>query len=607
VSAYEVDVQPDVDKTEVAYSGPEEDLEALRQSLSDLDSSDVYPSFEGQHDQSLFFHTVESDDVERIRRSADKLLSSEVETRAEQEGESARSPFYPRLVVGLVVVGVALFFFYHFVIATKQVEPSAEIRDLKQSMVRESAQQQEDTSPVERRTASVETTDRTDTTETDMSNVSRAPDESTTLTKHQKQGRAAARQFFERQEKRASALPSSLKVHFLDVGQGDAQLIELPTGEYVLIDAGYARFGERVVEYLESVGVEELSAVVMTHPHADHIGSVQDVIRAFEVNEVWDAGISHTSQTYKETLQLIREKNIPYRTPKAGTTHRWSDYCRSRVLHPTESREPDSINNASIVMTLNCQGGQFLFTGDAEASVERRLVRDENLSEVDVLKVGHHGSYSSSTRGFLREVKAEYGIISCGQGNTYGHPSPATLRKLKQFNVAVYRTDQQGHVVVTYDGDSYRVNTGKGSGPADLSGVKATGGSTGTDGRININSARVEALTTLDGIGPVTATSIVDYRDQHGSFSEVTDLEKVSGIGPATLEGIESRVKTWWGNKGIRGWYLFGLVKTVETNENDVFFHGFYFTMVNKGEPSLTTAAVNASSFWALRGVNDSW
>ncbi len=268
----------------------------------------------------------------------------------------------------------------------------------------------------------------------------------------------------------AAQVAGDLEVVFLDVGQGDAILVTTPSGFRVLIDGGDGKGpfvqdqAERVIiPYLRRAGIRRLDAVVLTHPHFDHLGGLITILgnRRIAVGEVLDAGSRYPSDTYIGFLRAIRDREeIRYRQPRPGDPLDWGPEVEVRVLGPLE--EYDNPNNASLVIKLTFGEVSFLFTGDAEYQAEEAMIRRWGFGlRSTVLKAGHHGSSTSSSAEFLRYVRPRMVVVPVGEGNRFGHPSTEVIERLERMGVEVYRTDRNGTVTITSDGKELRVETEK--------------------------------------------------------------------------------------------------------------------------------------------------
>ncbi len=248
----------------------------------------------------------------------------------------------------------------------------------------------------------------------------------------------------------APILSEDTAVHFLDVGQGDCTLF-LSGGEAVLIDAGTADMGQRIVSYLASQGVTELRAVIATHPHADHIGSMSTVLASFDVDGFYTTDAVYTTWTYENMLRMVEAQGIPITVPKPGDTLKLQSGAVFRFLSPQPDAQHENLNNASLVCMFEAGGSRVLMMGDAEQEIEQELLDSGADLRCDVVKLGHHGSASSSSLEFLRATHARTAIISCGADNSYGHPHSETLKNL---NAAVIRdvrsTAQEGTIVIKF-------------------------------------------------------------------------------------------------------------------------------------------------------------
>ena len=251
---------------------------------------------------------------------------------------------------------------------------------------------------------------------------------------------------------------SRLEVHMIDVGQGDAIALRTPRWRWILVDAGdqwrETDVGARVVvPYLRRRG-GEIAAFILSHPHADHIGGAASVIRSLPVAFVWDGGYAQGSTVYEGVLSAARDRDVAWRPARPGHPIE-IDGVRLTVLSPDSSEiagAPDA-NAASVVVMAEYRGVRILLTGDAERDVESRLAaaRGRHL-RADVLKVGHHGSATSTTAPLLEAVAPRLALVSVGQGNRYGHPDPDVIDALRNQGAHVLRTDDAGSIVVSIDG-----------------------------------------------------------------------------------------------------------------------------------------------------------
>lgn len=251
-------------------------------------------------------------------------------------------------------------------------------------------------------------------------------------------------------EKLAKSTKDKIEVHVIDVGQGDSILIK-DGKESMLIDGGRRSSSEKVVRYLKEQGVEDLKYVVGTHPHEDHIGGLIAVLDTFNVENIMIPDVLNNTIAFEEFLDAIERNDLKITKPALLEEFSLGE-SDLKVLAPN-SEKYSLINDYSIVLKLNHGKNSFLLTGDAEQASEKEMIeKHKDFLKADVLKVGHHGSNTSSTEEFLDIVKPKYAIISAGAENSYGHPHRETLEKFDERDIEVYRTDIDGSVVALSDG-----------------------------------------------------------------------------------------------------------------------------------------------------------
>ena len=248
--------------------------------------------------------------------------------------------------------------------------------------------------------------------------------------------------------------PGNLEVHFLDVGQADCTLIKCD-GYTMLIDAGEDDQGTKIQNYLKKQGVEKLDYLVLTHPDSDHIGSADVILTKFETGMVFMSDFEKETNIYIDLLQLMKDSQIEYLTPEVGDIYPLGS-ASFQILAPNDEYEDQ--NNASIALLLTHGENSFLFTGDAEKSAEKDMLDNGLNLAADVFHAGHHGSKTSNTEDFMNAVNPQYAVISCGVDNSYGLPDAEVLNRFRQNGIKVYRTDEQGTIVVSSDGKQITFN-----------------------------------------------------------------------------------------------------------------------------------------------------
>lgn len=245
-----------------------------------------------------------------------------------------------------------------------------------------------------------------------------------------------------------------LEIHFLDVGQADSTLI-ICDGQTMLIDAALDDQGTKIQNYLQKQGIDRLDYLVLTHPDADHIGSADVIMTKFEIGTIFMSNFEKETKTYKNLFKLIEENNIKYLSPAVGNVYALGS-ASFQILAP--NREYDDPNDASIALMITHGENNFLFTGDAEKAAEEDMLANGLNLDADVYHAGHHGSKTSSTEEFLDAVSPRYTVISCGIDNSYGLPDAEVLNNLRARYIKVFRTDEQGTIVATSDGEEITFN-----------------------------------------------------------------------------------------------------------------------------------------------------
>lgn len=246
------------------------------------------------------------------------------------------------------------------------------------------------------------------------------------------------------------------QVYFIDVGQGDSELIRLKdSGIDILIDAGTRSTKQELADYLKELGVDDIDILIGTHPHEDHIGGMAKIIEEFPIGTLYlpetSEEMTPTTKTYESLLDAAESKNVTVRTAAAGDVLLEQGNTSFKVLSPSHT-DYDNLNDYSIVTRLKVGDTAFLFQGDAETPVEEEILDSGADVSCDVIKLGHHGSSTSSSRAYLEAANPSAAVISCGVGNEYGHPHRETMDLLEKLSITPYRTDTQKTLLAETDG-----------------------------------------------------------------------------------------------------------------------------------------------------------
>lgn len=250
----------------------------------------------------------------------------------------------------------------------------------------------------------------------------------------------------------------NLTVHFIDVGQADSILIQQGQSS-MLIDGGNNGDAALIKDYISKQGVKKLDVVVGTHAHEDHIGALDDVIDAFPVGKVYFPKQVATTKTYENFVNSVKNKGLKFTLPSVGSSFKVGDAVCTILAPNKDSYEGG--NDYSIVIKLQYGNNSFLFTGDAEVLGEKEMMGKKLDLKADVLKVGHHGSKTSTSDAFLKAVSPKYAVISSETGNDYGHPHQVVMDRLNKAKIKIYRTDEQGTIKAVSDGNTIKFTTAK--------------------------------------------------------------------------------------------------------------------------------------------------
>ncbi len=246
-----------------------------------------------------------------------------------------------------------------------------------------------------------------------------------------------------------------LVVNFFDVGQGDAILIKTPEQQKILIDGGPSNVVVQKLGEVLPFYDRKIDLIILTHPHADHLDGLIEVLKRHEVKKILSTGVTHTTPDYLAWLEEIKNQNVPMEIAMAGQIIDFGGGVKTEILYPTEDlagKSVENLNDTSIVAKLIFGQTSFLFTGDAETEVEEKLISGGANLKADVLKVGHHGSKNATSDNFLEKVQPSFAVVSVGADNQFGHPNAMTIKRLENIGAEIFRTDEEGNVKMVSDG-----------------------------------------------------------------------------------------------------------------------------------------------------------
>lgn len=245
-----------------------------------------------------------------------------------------------------------------------------------------------------------------------------------------------------------------LTVEFLDVRQGDAILITTPGGKIFLLDSGNRSARRVLIPMFKNRGITKLDGVIISHAHLDHVGGLKYLADVLQFDRMWFSGHFHSNNFNDKLLEKLDKKGVKLLPVRSGDSIELEEGLKVAVLNPGKKWNPDlyNPNNFSVVLRLSYGDIDFMLTGDAERRAEKRMLKSHEVLEAEVLKLGHHGSETATTGKFLDKVVPLFGIVSCGPGNSFRHPHEPTMAHMKARNIKVYRTDQDGSILMKTDG-----------------------------------------------------------------------------------------------------------------------------------------------------------
>ncbi len=247
----------------------------------------------------------------------------------------------------------------------------------------------------------------------------------------------------------------ALDIAFFDVGQGDSSIIGC-NGKYVLIDAGENDKGYQILRYLDKLKVKKIDIMILTHPHSDHIGGADVIVERMKIGSIYMPDAAIATLSFESVLDAIKENDIEVYVPEVGDKLDLNGMLIT-FLHPAAEKEFENMNDVSIMIKAENSYGSALFTGDGEAEAERNVMETGLDIAANVLKVGHHGSSTSTSEEFLRAIDPDYAVISCGEYNEFGHPHDEVTDMLESFGINIYITYEEGNVYFSFSQEGVRI------------------------------------------------------------------------------------------------------------------------------------------------------
>ena len=249
---------------------------------------------------------------------------------------------------------------------------------------------------------------------------------------------------------------NQMTIHYIDVGQGDCILIQV-NNKNLLIDSGPSSNRKSLLDYLENLNIKKLDYIIATHPHEDHIGNMDTIIRRYNIGSFYSPKVTHSSTTFENMISSLVDKNLKINILNRGVTGiNLGENTSVSVYSPLENLYSDNLNDYSPIIKITFLNNSFLFTGDAEISTENTVLSQNENLKCDILKIGHHGSSTSTSPDFITAVNPSVAIISVGKNNPYGHPTPEIISLLNSLNIKTIRTDINGSIIAISDGSNIK-------------------------------------------------------------------------------------------------------------------------------------------------------
>ena len=250
---------------------------------------------------------------------------------------------------------------------------------------------------------------------------------------------------------------NQMTIHYIDVGQGDCILIQV-NNKNLLIDSGPSSNRKSLLDYLENLNIKKLDYIIATHPHEDHIGNMDTIIRRYNIGSFYSPKVTHSSTTFENMISSLVDKNLKINILNRGVTGiNLGENTSVSVYSPLENLYSDNLNDYSPIIKITFLNNSFLFTGDAEISTENTVLSQNENLKCDILKIGHHGSSTSTSPDFITAVNPSVPIISVGKNNPYGHPTPEIISLLNSLNIKTIRTDINGSIIAISDGSNIKI------------------------------------------------------------------------------------------------------------------------------------------------------